>query len=889
MLSPKTQTNLHNAESYFDEHLAIGDYYSETGQRAGTWLGKGAQMLGLSGIVQKSDFIALCKNLNPNTGDTLTQRTKHVEDNRRRVFFDFTFSPPKSVSLAALVNGDERIAEAHAHAVHYAVNELERFAAARIRAAGSNHDRTTANIICALFQHDTSRALDPHLHTHCIVFNATHEPHESKWKALQNHGMLSAQKYVEAVYYHELSKSLVRLGYGIENHARGDFQLAGIRKELCERFSKRHLQINDLTKRFLEEHPDAKSVMDVREHIAHQSRAKKTATVSREHLHRHWLAQMNAEEIESLKLKTAPSLQDVCSVTSALALAEQHLFERKSVVHEHELLRYALQFARPAHFTLAELKTEISTRNYIRNESGKMTRHDVLARERAIISFARKSGLSALTPQVLFRDDRLEGEQLRAFERILSSRHFVTLFRGGAGTGKSFVLRRVQKALDRAGMQTIVLAPQRQQVIDLTRDGLDNANTVAHFLQQPELPPRAVLIIDEAGQISASQMHELLRIAYAANARVVLSGDTRQHGPVECSDALRAIEKYCEIPCADLAQIRRQDPARAASAEEQMQISQYREAVKAAADGDFAASFAQLEQLGAIHETVLIHTAVADACVRAAQRNESTLVVSQTWNKIDALNENIRTALRRAGLLQGNETNLTTLRAIDLTTAQKQDRRYFPAEHALVFHRNIAHCKRGDIARCLAHTQHGIVIENRGRLALIKDFTSFSVCKPIPLTLCSGDRIQLKANARNSRGQQFANGEVVEIAHIKPNGEILLRDQRTLPADYRQFVRGHAVTSYASQGKTVDHVILVDCGTAAATNTQQWYVSISRGRKSVRIFTRNKTALQQHITKPGDRELALSLQPATVKQPTPIQQIANQIRQTAHRFIRVSM
>lgn len=170
----------------------------------------------------------------------------------RRVFFDLTFSPPKSVSIAALVFGDTRIVDAHRAAVKRAMNELEGFAATRVRQAGSNADRATGNIIGALFEHETSRALDPHLHTHCIIFNATHDPAEGRWKALQNYRMLSAQKYVENVYYHELAGALRRCGYGVENSPRGDFELPAVSRELCGRFSKRHREIDAQLERPLE-------------------------------------------------------------------------------------------------------------------------------------------------------------------------------------------------------------------------------------------------------------------------------------------------------------------------------------------------------------------------------------------------------------------------------------------------------------------------------------------------------------------------------------------------------------------------------------------------------------------------------------------------------------
>ena len=227
VLWPKTQLNLKNAKSYVAEHLSIGEYYGENARIQGEWLGEGAAILGLAGIVAADDFLALCENKHPKSGERLTQRHDAV----RRVFYDFTFSPPKSVSVVALVAADERIVIAHAKAVKVALAELEQFASARLRGRSLNSDRKTGNIVAALFQHETSRALDPHLHTHCIVFNATYDKTESRWKALQNYEMLGAQKYVENVYYHELARSLCEFGYTVVHKRRGDFEIAEIAPE----------------------------------------------------------------------------------------------------------------------------------------------------------------------------------------------------------------------------------------------------------------------------------------------------------------------------------------------------------------------------------------------------------------------------------------------------------------------------------------------------------------------------------------------------------------------------------------------------------------------------------------------------------------------------------
>ena len=180
MLAPKAQYNLADAKKYFKEHLAVGDYYAEGQSIPGQWIGKGAADLGLNGITTSEEFTRLCENLHPQTGERLTLRQKTTrtemsadgkerETANRRVFYDFTFSPPKSVSIAALVGDDARIIEAHEQAVTAAMNQLQTFAATRVRKNDQCTDRTTGNLVAAVFRHDTSRALDPRRQVHGIL------------------------------------------------------------------------------------------------------------------------------------------------------------------------------------------------------------------------------------------------------------------------------------------------------------------------------------------------------------------------------------------------------------------------------------------------------------------------------------------------------------------------------------------------------------------------------------------------------------------------------------------------------------------------------------------------------------------------------------------------
>jgi conjugative relaxase-like TrwC/TraI family protein len=906
VLSPKTQTNLKNAKGYFEEHLCVGDYYAEGQRVQGDWFGEGAALLGLNGKVTRDQFLALCENQHPASRALLTQRQNTTRQDaagevaNRRVFYDFTFSPPKSVSIAALVGGDQRIIAAHNDAVKIALKELEQFAAARVRVRKSNSDRRTGNIVAALFQHETSRALDPHLHTHCIIFNATRDERERCWKALQNYEMLGAQKYAENVYYHELARALRSCGYTIVNAARGDFEIAEISRDLCERFSKRHREIDEKTRAFLELHPEKQAGNEaaVREHIAHKDRARKASDIGSERLRQLWFGQLSVEGAESLRQagRKDGQFEQHLSGAEAVTWAENHLFERRSVVLEHELWRHALEAARGASVSLAEIKKETASRVYLRDETGKVAHRDVLAREWEIVQ-AAGDGIGRHAPLASVpRSSGLAEDQCRALDAILKSRDFITLFRGGAGTGKSFLLRAVQEAVDRHNQQSAVLAPQRQQVIDLARDGLIGTQTVRECLQRGDLAERAIVIVDEAGQLDGRQLLDLIRLVRERGGRLILCGDTRQHGPVEASDALRAIERYSGLRAAELNQIRRQEPKRGRTAAERRRIREYREAVKAAAAGELRCSFEKLEKVGAVVECGVNEqsTRLCDAYLDIIARDESAVVVSQTRAEVREINDAIRERLRERGLLARNETEITALEQIDLTQAQKLDTRHYPADCVLVFNRDLNGWRRGERGKLIAITGKRLAFEVNGRVRQVPltHIDRINVCQEHALALSPGDRLQLKANSATAYGRKLANGEIVTVAQIKSDGAIRLADGRVIPPHYRQFLRGYVVTSYGSQGKTVDHVLFSDSAIRAATNAQQWYVTISRGRKSIQIFTPDKEQLRHAITRGGERELALDLLRARARRHDLRHHVLHSIRrgrELARHIARVAM
>jgi conjugative relaxase-like TrwC/TraI family protein len=878
MIQPRIQFSLANARQYFREHLSVGDYYSQGMKVAGEWLGEGARKLGLSGRVNEAAFLALCEGKNPATGEKLGQRMNTVRDDgsrdtvaNRRIFFDFVAAPPKSVSVVAL-HQDDRIVGLHNQAVQRAMDELEKFAETRVRKSKANNERVTGNLATACFRHDTSRELDPHLHTHCVVFNATFDAVENRWKALHPAGMYRAKEFATNVYRHELCKGLRALGYEIENSARG-FEIKGVPASVIARFSKRNRQINEETRQRLEMGSPVSNVGELRKRIAHGNRRRKLKEATVERLRPAWEKQLTVDESKALGVLRSiqPKQTKPANVAGIAAWADEHLFERRSVVNDYELLSAALARGRGEDFDLATLHRAIEQRGYVREVgTSKITSREVLRCELGIVMAARDgrgrhAPLNASFP--LAAD--LSTEQAAAVKQILASRDFITLFRGSAGTGKSFTLREVMQGLRAGGHPVVVLAPQRQQVADLCADGLP-AETLSRRLALKSLPPRAVVLVDESGQIGGRQLGDLVALVKTQGGRLILSGDTRQHGAVQASDALRAIEEFSGLKAAVLREIRRQDPARAKSTAERTFVAAYRRAVKAAASGHIAESFDGLDRLGCIREIAADarRATVAREYLASTDRHERTLVVGQTWEEVNGMNEAIRAELQASGRISTGVV-LKTYQTVDFNEAEKRDGRFYqPGQFAYVIKR-YGRFAKGDLCPIAGTNERGLVLIKDGRRSTMsyRHTHRLAVAVARETNVAPGDRLQLKFNGKSKEGLPIANGELVTVRRVAADGSITIEDDRytvkTLSPQQRLFNRGYAVTSYASQGKTVDTVLVADAGCRAATNRNQWYVAISRGRKRIIVFTDDKAGLRASIGQSGDRGLALEMKLST--------------------------
>jgi conjugative relaxase-like TrwC/TraI family protein len=242
MLRINQQSNVAAAKSY---HGSVAEYHRPDGEQeiVGQWGGKAADRLDLAGDVQRREFERLCDNRHPFTGEQLTARMRKD----RRVGYDFTFDACKSVSILYGITDDPAILDAFRQAVRATMREMEAGVKTRVRKHGQFAERVVGNLVYGEFIHFTARPvkgkIDPHLHAHCFVPNVCWDHVEHAWKAIDVASVKADGEYWQARFQKRFGQRLTELGYDVA--WKGDnFEIAGITRDMIDRFSLRTNQIN---------------------------------------------------------------------------------------------------------------------------------------------------------------------------------------------------------------------------------------------------------------------------------------------------------------------------------------------------------------------------------------------------------------------------------------------------------------------------------------------------------------------------------------------------------------------------------------------------------------------------------------------------------------------
>jgi len=913
------------------------DYYSRDGS-ASAWQGEGARRLGAVGQIDPTRFKAM---LQGDFGRSVTANRSVRKDAKARAALDLTFGAPKSITLQALIGGDERLIHANDKAVAAALSYVEEhLTMGRRKENGKTRVEHTGNLIIAKFRHETARptegaAPDPHLHVHALLMNLTQRA-DGSWVSLSNEDIFKLLRVTDAIYQAELERNVRALGYAVR-HEKHHIELVHISREQIEFFSKRSAGITAGLAARGTSRADAPHAL--RQGITLAHRQKKSQAFSRTELHQQWrdaaaaigmqfdstLRHANPQQPQTLEQH--PDLVAHASLDWAI----RHLAERESVMPLADLLQHAVRHAgghtditaiqaaiqervtsgalirEAPHYrstqdkdaqpmtregwaaevvrlrgipldTALQLVDQAITQGRLLMESPRYATRRAFEAESRILA-AEQAGRSAWTNAMTAThtenglDTRLTPGQREAVMLITTGTDQIAGIQGLAGTGKSFALQNAQAILQEQGHSMVALAPYGNMVRNLREDGIP-ANTIASVLAAADkrpflesLGPQSVVVIDEAGVVPVRQMDKLLTLIQPTGAKVVLLGDTAQTKAIEAGRAFAMLQEH-GMNTVLMADIQRQRSGR------------LRQAVHLAAEGKASRSLPLLNQIHCIPDKFAVdehgkktrdssarYEAIAQAYMTLpTTERANTIVVTGTNASRQEINERIHALLGLEG--KGHQCQL--LARHDSTRAQRSVARYYTVGDIVVPERDYqCGLKRGELYRVTGNTRHDrITVE-----PLRPDAASASSIEIIPKTmsklsvyhlnraeLSAGDQVRI---TRNDAHHDLVNGQLAKVVTIdaaritiETNGRhVQLSTDRPLNMDY-----AYTTTAHSAQGLTCDRVFYNAESFSRTTAQDTYYVSISRERHEIIVFTDDVAKLPERIDRMTYKGLAHDLQ-----------------------------
>jgi conjugative relaxase-like TrwC/TraI family protein len=869
------QAQTYHAQQYSN---AKESYYTEGARVDGQWQGRLAAALGLDGAVNEQQFVRMTEGQHPETGEQLVrnrasveytdERGKTVKTVEHRAGWDATFSAPKSVSLTALVGGDERIVGAHREAVIVALRELEAYGQARL---ADNQAETTGRLAIARFEHTTARPVEgyaaPQLHTHAVIFNMT-ETADGKTHALQERNLFATQSYATAVYRNELARSLQTLGYEIECGKHNEPQIKG--------YSEEYLRAQSPRRQEIEEHLAALGLKGAAaaQIAAHQTRSRKM-DLSPEEVRRQHLAmsrQHGSPEFAVVRLAQERQHgieQQPDRTREAIGYAIERGSERSAVLDERQVMRDALNHAQgqvKPDSLRAELTRRVEQGEVIRLErrAHKITTREAQEQERGILrKLAEGQGreqplVSPETQQQVIKDHaHLSASQCQAVKQILSNRDQLQGLEGVAGAGKTTSLVAIREAAEREGYTVQGLAPTSRAAQKLGEAGMETETLQKHLARGEGVHggvEKRLYVIDETSLTSTKQVYEFLH-RLSSNERVLFVGDTRQHEAVEAGRPFAQL-KEAGMEMALLDEIRRQKDPELKAAVEQLARGEVKEAVQSLASQN---RVVEIGDAGVRFERMAAEYSKAP---------DSTLIISPDNKSRAEINERIHALMKVTGEVRGKDKEVKTLmQRQDLTGADRKFAQYYEPGDVVRYAKKSTKFRVGEYARVVnkdAVTNLLTVERENGKRVSYDPARNYGVqvYREAARKFAEGERVQFTAP---NYEQKIANRELGAIGQIGRDGTITVkldsgREVKIGEKEQRHIDYGYAVTSHSSQGQTASRVLInVDSENAHKDllNERMAYVSVSRAAQDAKIFTDNAARLDVVLSRDVSHEQAL--------------------------------
>jgi conjugative relaxase-like TrwC/TraI family protein len=678
--------------NYYLAQVADGleEYYTNAKEAPGVWMGRSAERLGLAGEVDGEALHRVLDHHDPRTGTRLTR----AQGAPKVPGFDATFCAPKSVSLLFALGDPEvsnEVRNAHDAAVGTAVRAMEDFAARSRRGKGGAERLVAEGFVAAAFRHRTSRAGDPHLHTHVLLPNFVFSPQDQRWSALDARPLYGWAKTVGYLYEAKLRDELTRrLGVEWTPVRRGIADIKGIPKKTLRAFSRRRVEI--------EAHMAERGETTARaaQVATYATRKPKDRSVEADGLLPEWRERartlgLDDQALGDLVGRVAPALVPEPGTSAAeelfAALAapdglttQISTFGRKEVLQAicdrlpagadiGQVVALAKEFVASDHVVEIGVPDRLWTSDVLCRLDGtvvpahldllRWTTPEMLATENRLIDGARSRaddwvGIAGSEQVIAALDARptLSTEQTAMVERLTSSGSGVEVVIGVAGSGKTFALGAALDAWETSGYRVLGAALSARAAAELQDGSGIPSTTLARLLadlERPDaggLPPRCILVVDEAAMVGTRQLARLLDHAGGDGAKVVLVGDHHQLAEIEAGGAFAALA-VC-LDAVELTENRRQ------------REGWERDALAELRDGNPDVALAAYQAHDRLHQADTadqIREQLVDHWWAARQAGGRHLMVATRHRDVDDLNCRARRRLAAAGEL-GDEVTI---------------------------------------------------------------------------------------------------------------------------------------------------------------------------------------------------------------------------------------
>ena len=586
-------------EAYYEHQVAGGldDYYAGRGESPGLWAGTGAGGLGLGGVVEDGALGTLLRGVDPATGTALrapvrerriTVRTLDLESGEWREQpkrlapvsgYDLVFSCPKSVSLVHALTGDERVRreidDAHETACRAALGYLEREACVVRRGHGGVGRERGEGFVAAAYRHRTSRAQDPHLHTHVIVANMARSE-DGEWRALDGEAILRTYRLAAGYLYeaqlrHELTR---RLGVEWKEPVKGMAELTQVPEQAVRAFSSRRQSLVDHMKALGTEGFAAARVAALATREAKEQ-------VDLPKLRQEWLERaaehgLGQPELRRVVHDCRPAFEIDSEALASVVLGADGLTATRTTFAAPELVRAVAGSLRQgatvnqvleATDELSQLPgVELVEPGDVPGRPARFTTHELLEVEREALRLAtdgRDIDAPVADGRTLLRtlaDAGLSRQQHQLVRDAALTRDRIVCTIGVAGSGKTTALRTLGEAYRQSGIPVLGAAPSGRAADELAGATGIPSSTLHRLLidasREGSLPHRSVLVIDEAGMAETRVLAPLLRLVEHAEGKAILVGDPHQLPAVGAGGLYHAL---CdELGATNLTENRRQ-------------------------------------------------------------------------------------------------------------------------------------------------------------------------------------------------------------------------------------------------------------------------------------------------------------------------------------------